>query len=190
MDEATGEIGGSEPGAPDTWNFSIRVATAWERAFFETPTPRTRKIAVRSAMTMSPDRGGVFDVLSNLVRRGLGGAQGSGDQFVSWIHALDFCRAIEFLIDHKGFDGVVNVAAPNPLPNRDFLRELRAAWGVRFGLPLPRCMIEIGAFAMRTESELVLKSRSVVPGRLSAAGFRFTYPDWPAAARDLAQRVR
>jgi uncharacterized protein len=170
MDEA-GELGGNEPGAPDTWNFSIDVAKGWEQAFYSTPTPRTRKIAIRSAMTMSPDRGGVFDVLLGFVRRGLGGAEGSGNQFISWIHEADFARAIDLLIAREEFDGVVNVASPNPLPNREFLRALREAWGVRFGLPMPASLIEIGTFLMRTESELVLKSRRVVPGRLLAAGF-------------------
>jgi uncharacterized protein (TIGR01777 family) len=165
MDEATGELGGSEPGAPDTWNFSIAVAKGWEAAFFGTPTPLTRKIAIRSAITFSPDRGGIFDVLSGLVRRGLGGTQGSGDQYVSWVHEADFVRAIDLLIAREEFTGVVNVASANPLPNRDFMRALRKAWGVSFGLPASRWMIEIGALLMRTESELVLKSRRVVPGR-------------------------
>ncbi len=98
MCEVDGELGGNEPGAPDTWRFSIDVAKAWEEAFFATPLPGTRKIAIRSAMTFSPDRGGVFDVFSTLVRRGLGGTQGNGDQFVSWIHEADFVRAVDLLI--------------------------------------------------------------------------------------------
>src|SRR4051794_40031093 len=109
MDEATGELGGNEPGAPDTWNFSTDVAKAWESAFFATPTPRTRKVAIGSAITFSPDRGGVFDVLSSLVRRGLGGPQGPGTQFVSWIHDADFIRAVEFVISRQDWDGVVNL---------------------------------------------------------------------------------
>ncbi len=98
MSESDGELGGSEPGAPDTWNFSIDVAKAWEDAFFSTPTPLTRKVAIRSAMTFSPDRGGVFDVFLSLVRHGLGGRQGDGRQFVSWIHEVDFVRAVELLM--------------------------------------------------------------------------------------------
>jgi hypothetical protein len=190
MDEATGEPGGNEPGAPDTWNFSIEVAKAWEAAFFSSPTPRTRKLAIRSAITFSPDRGGAFDVLLGLVRRGLGGTEGDGRQFVSWIHDADFARAIEFLIARQEFTGVVNVASPNPLANADFLRALRAAWGAPVGLPAPAWLIEVGAFFMRTESELVLKSRRVVPGRLQAAGFQFLFPEWPAAAQDLVKRWR
>ena len=188
MDEATGELGGNEPGAPDTWNFSISVAKAWEEAFFAGSTPRTRKLAIRSAITFSPDRGGVFDVLLGLVRRGLGGTQGSGDQFVSWIHDADFVRAIDLLIAREEFEGVVNLASPNPLPNREFMRSLREAWGTRIGLPAPAWMIEIGTWLMRTESELVLKSRRVVPGRLLDAGFDFRFPEWPPAARDLVSR--
>jgi hypothetical protein len=188
MDEATGELGGNEPGAPDTWNFSIQVAKAWEEAFFSTPTPRTRKVALRSAMTFSPDPGGVFDVFLALVRHGLGGTNGPGNQFVSWIHETDFIRSIELLIATEDFTGVVNLASPNPLPNRDFLRAIREAWGTRIGLPTTSWMIEIGTFLMRTESELILKSRQVVPGRLLAAGFQFTFPYWPEAARDLVSR--
>ena len=190
MDETTGELGGDEPGAPDTWNFSIQVAKGWEQAFFSTPTPRTRKIAIRSAMTFSPDRGGVFDVFLGLVRRGLGGAQGPGTQFVSWIHEIDFLRAIDLLIAREKFTGVVNLASPNPIPNRDFMRALREAWGIRIGLPSPKWILEIGTFLMRTESELVLKSRCVVPGRLLAAPFHFLFSEWPAAARDLVARWR
>jgi uncharacterized protein len=190
MDEATGELGGSEPGAPDTWNFSIDVAKSWERAFFSTPTPRTRKVAIRSAMTFSPDRGGVFDVFSSLARAGLGGTQGPGTQYVSWIHEADFVRAVDLLISREILDGVVNLSSPNPLPNREFMAALRDAWGVRVGLAPSSWMIEIGALFMRTESELVLKSRRVTPGRLLAAGFDFLFPEWPAAARELVSRRR
>jgi len=189
MDEATGELGGNEPGAPDTWNFSIDVAMAWEAAFFERPTPRTRKIAMRSAMTFSPDRDGVFDVLSNLVRWGLGGRQGSGMQFVSWVHEVDFVRAVEFLIARDDIEGAVNISTPNPVRNEEFLRVLRKAWGMPVGLPAPKWLLEIGTFLLRTESELVLKSRRVVPGRLLDAGFAFQFPEWPAAAHDLVQRL-
>lgn len=190
MDDETGEIGGNEPGAPDTWNFSIHVAKAWEEAFFSTTTPRTRKIAIRSAMTFSPDKGGVFDVFLGLVRRGLGGTQGPGNQFVSWIHDADFARAIDWVIAREEFTGPINLAAPNPLPNRDFMRILRNAWGMRAGLPAPLWMLEIGTFLMRTESELVLKSRRVVASRLRGSGFQFLFPEWPDAARDLVDRWR
>jgi uncharacterized protein len=190
MDEATGELGGNESGAPDTWNFSIDVAKAWEEAFFSTATPRTRKVAIRSAMTFSPDRGGVFDAFLGLVRHGLGGRIGPGSQFVSWIHEADFARAIEWLIAEERFEGVVNLASPNPLPNSDFMRAIRDAWGARIALPSPSWAMEMGAYLMRTESELVLKSRRVIPGRLLDAGFRFVFAEWPNAARDLVERWR
>jgi len=190
MDEATGELGGGEVGAPDTWNFSIRVAKGWEAAFFEMPTPRTRKVAMRSAITLSPDRGSIFDVLLGLVRHGLGGTQGPGTQFVSWIHEFDFARAVDLLIAREDFTGVVNLASPNPLPNADFLRALRKAWSTRLALPAPSWLIEIGTWLLRTESELVLKSRRVVPTRLLAAEFQFQFPHWPEAARDLVARWR
>jgi uncharacterized protein (TIGR01777 family) len=190
MDEAAGELGGNEPGAPDTWNFSIKVAKDWEAAFFEKPTPRTRKIAMRSAITLNPDRESVFAVLSNLVRLGLGGTNGPGDQYVSWLHDADLIRAVEWLIEHEEVEGVVNIASPNPLPNREFMRALRRAWHQPIGIPASAWMIEIGSFLMRTESELVLKSRRVIPGRLLDAGFTFKFPDWPEAADNLVRRFR
>ncbi|MGC2162587.1 MAG: TIGR01777 family oxidoreductase [Silvibacterium sp.] len=186
MDEATGELGGDEPGAPASWNFSIKVARDWEQAFFSTSTPRTRKIAMRSAITLSPDRGSVFEALLNLVRWGLGGKVGTGQQFVSWIHAVDFLRAVDWLIAREDFTGVVNLASPKPLPNQDFMEAFRTAWGASIGLPVPAPIVEMGCFLMRTESELVLKSRRVVPGRLLDSGFKFLFPEWPAAIQDLA----
>jgi len=202
QDEFTGELGDlpTERGTrepinlPETWSFSIDVASSWERAFLSIPTPRTRKIRLRSSMVMSPDRGGVFSVLSNLVRTGLGGAIGSGRQFVSWIHDFDYCRATDLLLaqseitDETG--GVVNMTAPEPLPNRDFMRALRQAWHMPIGLPAAEWMIEIGTFLMRSESELVLKSRRVVPTLLLKHGFEFAFPAWPDAARDLVARMR
>ena len=190
MDEETGEIGGNERDCPSSWRFSIDVATSWEEAFFSAVAPRTRKIALRSAMTMSPDRGGIFAELLRLVRLGLGGTAGSGDQYVSWIHEADFIRSIEFLMAHEEFEGPVNLAAPNPLPNREFMRALRRAWGTRVGLPAPRPLLELGAVFLRTETELILKSRRVVPGRLLRGGFEFQFPEWPGAARDLVERWR
>jgi uncharacterized protein (TIGR01777 family) len=187
-DEHTGILGGHEPHAPDTWKFSIDVATAWEKTFNAIDTPRTRKVAMRSAMTMSPDNGGVFDAFASLARRGLGGAAGDGRQFVSWIHDEDFTNAIRWLIARDTLSGVVNLAAPNPVPNAEFMRALRQAAGIPFGLPLSTWMIEFGAIFMRTESELILKSRRVVPARLLESGFRFHFPTWPEAARDLIPR--
>jgi uncharacterized protein len=189
-DEATGIIGGNEPGAPDTWRFSIDVAAAWERACEQAPTPRTRKVLMRSAMVMSPDAGGIFDTLLGLVRRGLGGRAGDGRQYISWIHERDFVRVIEWLLEHEEVTGAVNLASPNPVPNAEFMRDLRRAAGIRIGLPATRWMLEMGAVLMRTETELILKSRRVVPGRLLAAGFEFDFPHWAAAAEDLCRRQR
>lgn len=189
-DEALGVLGGDEPGAPAAWRFSVEVARAWEAELARAATPRTRKVALRSAMTMSPDRGGIFDVLLTLVRRGLGGRAGDGRQYVSWIHEVDFVRAIEHLIRDESLAGPVNLAAPQQLPNAEFMRILREAAGVRIGLPAARWMLEMGALAMRTETELILKSRRVAPGRLLARGFEFRFPEWQGAARDLVGRMR
>jgi uncharacterized protein (TIGR01777 family) len=190
MDEATGEFGGHERGVPSTWRFSIEVARGWEEAVFSSATPRTRKVAIRSAIVMSPEAGGAFELLLRLVRLGLGGTVGSGEQFVSWIHEADFCQCIDHLILHEALEGAINLAAPNPLTNREFMRALRDAWGARIGLPASRWMVEIGTFLLRTESELVLKSRRVVPGRLLSSGFQFQFPEWPTAAKDLVERWR
>lgn len=189
-DEATGIVGGAEPDAPDTWRFSIEVAAAWERAADEAEVPGTRKVKLRSAVVMSPDRGGPFDILLGLVRRGLGGRAGDGRQYVSWIHDEDFVRALYWLIEHDEVDGAVNLAAPNPLPNAEFMRILREAAGVPFGLPAAEWMLEVGAVFMRTETELILKSRRVVPGRLLQHGFDFRFPGWRTAAEDLFRRWR
>lgn len=195
MDEDSGEMGGYETitgtrPAPETWNFSVQVARDWESALFEAPTPRTRKIALRTSIVFSPTPGSVFAIFSRLVRMGLGGTQGNGRQFVSWIHATDFARAVAFLIEHQDIDGPVNLAAPHPLPNREFMAAFREAWDMPNGLWAPAPVIEIGSFVMRTESELVLKSRCVIPGKLLDAGFRFEFPEWPAAAEDLVRQWR
>ncbi len=189
-DEATGILGGGEGDVPDTWKFSIEVAQAWERALDDAVTPRTRKVKLRSAMTMSPDAGGIFDVLLRLVRTGLGGRVGNGQQYVSWIHEDDFVRAVYWLIRNEKFEGAVNLAAPNPLPHWEFMRDLRKSWGMPFGLPATTWMLEVGARLLRTETELVLKSRRVTPGRLLEEGFSFDFPIWPEAARDLCSRWR
>ena len=189
-DEGTGRIGGDEPGVPETWNFSIGVAKAWEAAAQAVPLPRTRLVLLRSAMTMSADRGGIFDVLLRLVRFGLGGTPGDGRQYVSWLHGEDFVRAVQWLLEHEELAGPVNLAAPEPLPFAEFLRLLRQAWGTRLGLPAMCWMLEVGAFVMRTETELVLKSRRVVPQRLLDSGFSFHFPQWEGAAKDLCRAWR
>ncbi|MGW1749659.1 TIGR01777 family oxidoreductase [Streptomyces sp. NPDC002092] len=189
-DERAGAIGGSEPGVPGYWAYSVEIAKNWERAQEDADTPRTRKVALRSAMVMSPDRGGVFDVLLRLARLGLGGPVAGGAQYVSWIHERDFVRAVEFLVDRDDLAGPVNLAAPGPLPHRAFMRALRTAWGMPVGLPATRWMAELGAFALRSDTELLLKSRRVVPGRLLEAGFAFEHARWPEAAADLVRQVR
>jgi NAD dependent epimerase/dehydratase family enzyme len=128
--------------------------------------------------------------LRGRVRRGLGGRHGDGRQYMPWMHEDDFVRALYWLIDHEELEGPVNLAAPNPLPNADFMRALRDAWGTRLGLPAAEWMLEIGTFLMRSESELVLKSRRVVPRRLLESGFEFEHPTWTEAARDLCRRWR
>jgi uncharacterized protein (TIGR01777 family) len=189
-DERSGILGGEEPGAPDSWRFSIEVARAWERAFDDAIVERTRKIALRSAITLSPDPGGPFDVLVGLVRRGLAGPAAGGRQFMSWIHHEDFTAAVRWLIDRDDIAGVVNVSAPHPLPNAEFMQILRQACGAPFGLPSTKWMLEIAAVFMRTETELILKSRRVVPARLLEHGFTFKYPDWTSAAADLCREWR
>ena len=180
MDE-TGAIGATAE-AKDA--FSVEVACAWEKALNEARTPNTRKVALRTAMVLGPD-GGVFPVLRRLAKLGLGGKMANGRQYVSWIHAEDFCRAIRWIMARPEFSGVVNLAAPNPLPNREMMRAFRQMCGVPFGIPATAWMLEVGAFVVRTETELMIKSRRVVPGRLLASGFRFNFEHMPAALNSI-----
>lgn len=190
-DEFTGAIGGNEPNAPDSWRFSIEVAKNWEAAVEGSGSLSTSRIVImRSAMIMSPDEDGVFAQLLGLVRCGLGGRAGHGRQFVSWIHEFDFVQAVRFLIDNQDLVGIVNICSPNPLSNSEFMGELRRVWGTTIGVPSSNWMLELGAFFMRTETELILKSRRVVPGRLLQHGFQFQFPDWPDAANELCNRYR
>jgi hypothetical protein len=189
-DEATGVLGGHEPGVPGYWRFSIEIAEAWERELARANTPRTRRVAMRMAIVMAPDRGGTFGILHGITRLGLGGPIAGGAQYVSWIHDHDLARAVAWLLGRDDVEGPVNLAAPEPLPQREFMRALRAAAGVPVGVPAAGWMMEIAAFFHRTDTELLLKSRRVVPTRLLDAGFRFDFPSWPAAARDLVARMR
>ena len=191
MDEATGEIGGQEPNAPAQWAFSIEVAMAWERALFAENLPKTRRVAMRTAMVMSPDSGGAFDLMLRLVRWGFGGATGSGRQYISWIHDVDFVRAVEFLIAQDDVEGAVNLSSPFPVTNRKFMNCLRRAWCTSYiGLPAPSWILPLGTALLRTEAELVLKSRRVIPQRLLEAGFDFHFPNWRGACQDLVTRWR
>jgi uncharacterized protein len=189
-DEINGILGGEERDAPDTWRFSIDVALSWERAADEALVPQTRQVKMRSAMIMSPDRGGIFDTLLGLVRHGLGGRAASGRQYVSWVHYQDFINAIYWIMNHEELDGVINIAAPQPLPQAEFMRVLREAFGARLGLPATRLMLEVGALLMGTETELILKSRRVVSSRLPHSGFTFQFPTWVEAASDLCRQWR
>lgn len=189
-DETSGILGTVDDDVPEAWRFSHRVALSWEQAAREIDTPGTRKAYLRTSVVMSPDRGGPFDILMGLVRHGLGGTNGDGRQYISWIHGRDFTSAVNWLIEHPTIAGPVNLAAPNPLPNADFMAALRRAAGVRIGLPSAKWMLAIGAALMRSETELILKSRRVVPEILLESGFRFEFPEWPSAAEDLCRRWR
>ncbi|HEX8425152.1 TIGR01777 family oxidoreductase [Hymenobacter sp.] len=166
--------------------FSVDVAQAWEAAFWAPATPNTRRIALRTSIVLAAD-GGAFPVMTKLARRGLCTPQGNGYQWISWLHIEDFCRAIEFLINETDQAGTFNVCAPTPLTNRDFntllARELRPL----LRLPQPTWLLELGAFVLRTETELILKSRKVVPQRLLNLGFRFRYATCERAVADLLQ---
>ncbi len=176
MDEATGELGSG---------FSVDVCQKWEAALFEPALAATRRVALRTAMVMGREPGGALHAYTDLVRKGLGGPMAGGRQFVSWIHEADFGRAVSFLLDRGDFSGPVNLASPNPLTNAEFLAAIRKTMAKGMALPLPRWALEIGAFFKQTETELILKSRRVVPGRLVAAGFTFDFGAWPDAVRDL-----
>lgn len=196
MTEAAGELGEG---------FSVDVATAWETAFFEGELPGTRRVALRTAIVLGD--GGALSPMLRLARFGLGGPQLDGRWFstrtrraagthhefrarggrqkFSWIHVDDVLRVIEFLVEHPELDGVVNVSSPNPSDNRALMRTIRHVLGIPFGFPAFRWMTELGALMIGTETELILKSRWVVPERLSAAGFRFEFPQLENALRNI-----
>jgi uncharacterized protein len=185
-DEA-GEIGGCAE-AKDV--FSVHLAAEWERVFSEASTPRTRKVALRTAMVLGHAKNSVLPNMLRLGRLGLGGSLAGGHQFVSWIHQEDFCRAVEWIIEHENISGAVNLAAPNPVANEDFMAMIRKVCDRRYGLPAPRWLLEIGAFFMRTETELIIKSRRVVPGKLLAKGFTFRHPHLLPAVEQLVNGDR
>jgi uncharacterized protein len=186
--DESGEIGGCAE-AKDL--FSVCVATEWERVFNEANTPRTRKVALRSAMVLGHGKNSVLPNLLRLGRLGLGGSLAGGHQFVSWIHQEDFCRAVDRIIDDEALSGPVNLAAPKPVTNQEFMAAIRKVCRAPFGLPAPRWLLELGAFLLRTETELIIKSRRVVPGKLLGRGFSFRHPDLPSAIQQLvAQRAR
>jgi uncharacterized protein (TIGR01777 family) len=175
MDEETGEFGSG---------FSVDVCKKWEAVFNESKTPKTRKVLLRIAMVLGKN-GGVMPVMTRLVRLGLGGKLGKGDQFVSWVHEYDFVNLIHWIIEHEQIEGTYNCTAPNPVRNNEFMKILREACKMPFGIPSAKWMLEIGAFFIRTETELVLKSRRVVPKKLLDSGFVFKYPEVSLAINDL-----
>jgi uncharacterized protein (TIGR01777 family) len=181
--DETGKIGGTAE-AEDV--FSVQVATEWERTLEQAPTPRTRKVALRSAMVLGNGKNSVLPNLLRLGKWGLGGSLAGGRQFVSWIHEEDFCRAVEWIVEHESLSGPVNAATPNPVTNAELMAAIRRVCRVRFGLPSPRWLLEVGAFLLRTETELVIKSRRVVPGKLLASGFVFRHPEVLPAIQELA----
>ncbi|WP_209810973.1 TIGR01777 family oxidoreductase [Ammoniphilus resinae] len=165
MTEEHGEIGSG---------FSVEVAKVWEKTFFNIKLPKTRKIALRIAIVLGPD-GGVMVPYKNLTRFGLGGIQGTGNQKFSWIHVEDLFQIILFLKDREDLEGGFNCSSPGPVSNRELMQELRRVMNVPFGLPSPKWMLELGAVFIKTETELVLKSRWVLPERLEREGYVFKF---------------
>ena len=186
-DETSREFGPT-PQAKDA--FSVSVAEAWEKTFEQARVGATRKVALRISMVLGTDEGTVFRVFSNLTRFGLGGRMGSGKQYVSWIHEVDFRRAINWIIAHENLEGPINLTAPSPVPNREMMQIFRRVWGMPIGLPATEWMLELGALVMGTETELILKSRRVVPRRLLESGFKFSFPKFEEAARDLEAKLK
>ena len=163
-------------------DFSMGVCKQWEKVFNEAQTPHTRKIILRTAITLGM-QGGALPPLVNMAKWGLGGKQAGGQQFVSWLHVKDFARIIDFLMQNEEAEGVYNAAAPNPMLNQDFMQILRKVCGRSFGLPLQTWMLKLGAVMIKTETELLLKSRKVVSTRLAKEGFNFEYPTLEKALR-------
>ncbi len=176
MDEATGEIGD---------DFSMNVAKAWEKTFFETETPNTLKTALRTSIVLGK-KGGAFLPIKNLAKMGFGGQQGKGNQFISWIHETDFARALEFIIVNQT-TGIINIVSPTPTTNKTFMNTLCKKLKVPFGFPISKTMLEFGAKIIGTETELVLKSRNVVPKRLVENGFEFQYGTLEKALEQLTE---
>lgn len=175
MTESSGEIGKG---------FSVNVATNWEKSFFSFTLPHTRQIALRMAIVLGKE-GGVMVPFKRLVRSGLGGKQGNGEQMFSWIHIKDLFHIITFLWEKENLSGVFNTSAPGPVKNKLLMQILRKKLGISFGMPLPKWLLEFGAVLINTETELILKSRWVIPERLMEEGYQFKYPDLPAALSDL-----
>ena len=175
QDEETGELG---------YGFSIDVCNAWETAFNRYETPKTRKITLRMGIVLGRE-GSVFPRLLNLVRVGMGGKQGDGNQYVSWVHEHDAASVTEWFLNHPELSGIFNCTAPEAVRNADLMRVIRKAYGFPFGLPAPQWLLEIGAAVIGTETELILKSRWVIPKRLMDSGFVFQYGKADYAIHDI-----
>jgi len=177
MDEIDGEIGN---------DFSMNVAQSWEKAFFKTETPNTLKTALRTSIVLGK-YGGAFIPLKTLATIGFGGKQGKGNQFISWIHEYDFAKAVEFIIQ-KEMTGIINIVSPDPISNTKFMKKLQKAVGIPFGIPINAFLLKIGAAIIRTETELVLKSRNVIPQRLLDSGFKFKFANLDIAFQNLLSK--
>jgi uncharacterized protein len=168
-------------------DFSVQVCKLWEKTFYDQPTPGTRKVALRMAITIGP--GGILIPYFNLLKFGLGGRQGNGKQMYSWVHIEDTCRMIEWIYEHPGIEGTYNCCSPNPVSNKEFMKLLRNATGKSIGLPAFKWMLKIGARLIGTETELILKSRWVLPTRILETGFEFKYPFLKEALEDIISKV-
>lgn len=168
-------------------DFSVQVCKAWEKTFYEQRTPFTRKVALRMAITLGP--GGVMIPYFNLLKFGLGGRQGDGRQMYSWVHIDDTCRMIDWIETNKELEGTFNCSSPRPVTNEVFMETLRKTAGHKFGLPAYSWMLAIGAALIGTETELILKSRWVLPTRILATGFRFKYPVLKTAIQDIISKT-
>jgi uncharacterized protein (TIGR01777 family) len=175
MTEENGEIGSG---------FSVEVAKAWEQALFAFQLPQTRQIALRIAIVLG-ENGGVITPFKNLVTYGLGGVQGSGNQQFSWIHVEDLFSIIRFLQQRDELSGVFNCSSPGPIKNREFMNQFRLAMNRKLGLPSPSWLLKIGAALIRTETELILKSRWVIPERLEKEGYQFKFKQIDMALHDI-----
>jgi hypothetical protein len=161
-------------------DFSMNVCRAWEAEFFKCNLNHTRRVATRTSIVLGKS-GGAYPIMKKLVKWGLGGRQGNGKQFISWIHITDFCRVIEYIIENQGIVGAVNVTHPTPVRNEEFMRLLRKRHKRKIGLSQSRSLLEFGAKLIGTETEMVMKSRNVIPERLLESGFKFNYLDVEAA---------
>ncbi|MDY8134489.1 TIGR01777 family oxidoreductase [Aquimarina sp. 2201CG5-10] len=177
MTETTGEIGSG---------FSVNVATSWEKTFFTQSTPHTRKVAIRTSIVLGT-QGGALPPIIKLVKIGLGGSQGQGNQKFSWIHETDFARSIAFIINNQDIKGVINIVSPKPTTNTVLMKTLRSALNVSIGITLSKPILELGAYIIKTETELILKSRNVIPEKLIHHGFNFLYPHLDQTLNDLTR---